>query len=393
MDDSSKPAYPEFLKKLFENKNDTPSQFNPLDIWVPRGEATAKLRSIYESGGRIAHIVGQRGAGKSSLALIFSELNKDLFPPGTTSHVYTEYPWRPFDLENIRTEAGDEPLLVIAEDFSFTTETNAAIDSYLRRHPRSKILTTSEEMPTYNLGAVINLSTELTDAEISEVLYRRLAVLGESSSGIVQAILSSPKLLAESRKSIRSLLAIANQVFGREASDFSQVTLYGPDGRHLTEDAAGVKRVALEIADVNEELLRILESEPELLRELPSRKFEEVVAELLSRQGYMTELTPPSKDGGFDMYAARKDGVVGILFLVECKRYVPPNKVGVEIVRALHGTVDEKNATGGIVVTTSFFTKGAKDFQQKIEHKMQLHDYAGIQEWLKRATTLISPPK
>ena len=113
-----------------------------------------------------------------------------------------------------------------------------------------------------------------------------------------------------------------------------------------------------------------------------------LVAELLERLGYETQLTPASKDGGFDIYAAKKDGVATLLYLVECKRYVPPNKVGVEIVRALHGTVSEKNATGGIVATTSLFTTGAREFQRKIKYKMELHDCAGIQEWLKRATAL-----
>jgi hypothetical protein len=80
--------------------------------------------------------------------------------------------------------------------------------------------------------------------------------------------------------------------------------------------------------------LSLLDKSPDLLFQLPSRRFEELVAEILEKQGYEVDLTPASGDGGFDMYAAKKDGLGKFLYLVECKRYTPPNKVGVEIIRA-----------------------------------------------------------
>jgi len=48
----------------------------------------------------------------------------------------------------------------------------------------------------------------------------------------------------------------------------------------------GFQRVALDIGGVNEELMELLKSRPELLRTLTPRKFEELVAELLQRLGY-----------------------------------------------------------------------------------------------------------
>ena len=99
--------------------------------------------------------------------------------------------------------------------------------------------------------------------------------------------------------------------------------------------------------------LSLLDKSPDLLFQLPSRRFEELVAEILEKQGYEVDLTPASGDGGFDMYAAKKDGLGNFLYLVECKRYTPPNKVGVEIIRAVNGVVQAKQATAGAVVTTS----------------------------------------
>jgi restriction system protein len=118
------------------------------------------------------------------------------------------------------------------------------------------------------------------------------------------------------------------------------------------------------------------------MRRLTSREFEELVAELLSRHGYEVQLTPPTKDGGFDMFAAQKTALGRFLFLVEAKRYDESNRVGVEIVRALHGVVQERQASAGIVATTSFFTSSAEAFRRKVEYQMSLRDYLDVRTWL-----------
>ena len=71
----------------------------------------------------------------------------------------------------------------------------------------------------------------------------------------------------------------------------------------------------------------ILKKEPELSWKLLPRKFEEIIVRILDRQDTrFSSLTPASGDGGFDIYAARKDGLGKFLYLVECKRYVPPSQ-------------------------------------------------------------------
>lgn len=376
---------PEAVKHLFASAVEFEPR-RPLDIWVPRGDAVSRLRSIYDSGERVAHIIGLRGSGKTALAHMFTESNPDLFPPGTSKVLSRDYSDNAISLSGIEQSTNPDTRVLIIDEMPWSRENVQKIKASLDKHPLLSVIATASADPPPGFGSVVTLSPSLTDSEIRETLYRRLAVLGEPSTELISAIFDNPQLLGEARKSFRSLLMIANQLFGLTASDFEGVTLFGADGQPLTSGSAGFKRVALEISGVNEELLEMLKTWPELMRDVTPRQFEELVAELLERLGYKTELTPASKDGGFDMYAARKDGVATLLYLVECKRYVPPNKVGVEIVRQLHGTVSEKNATGGIVATTSLFTAGAKDFQRKIEYRMELHDYAGIQEWVKRAT-------
>ena len=115
----------------------------------------------------------------------------------------------------------------------------------------------------------------------------------------------------------------------------------------------------MDVKRVTERLVALIAQDPRRLWEIESRQFEELVAELLEDQGYEVTLTPPSSDGGRDLFAARKDTLGSFLYLVECKQYSPERAVGVEVVRSLYGIVSAENATAGIVATTSRFTKGA----------------------------------
>lgn len=141
--------------------------------------------------------------------------------------------------------------------------------------------------------------------------------------------------------------------------------------------------IVAEITTVSEGLLRKLSEEPKLLYELSPRLFEEVVAEMFERQGYNVTLTPISRDGGKDIYVATKNMLGSFLYLVECKKYSPDNPVGVGLVRQLYGVVQAEKATAGILATTSFFTKDAKEFQQQLAYQLSLQDYFGVQQWLK----------
>jgi RNA polymerase sigma factor (sigma-70 family) len=174
--------------------------------------------------------------------------------------------------------------------------------------------------------------------------------------------------------------------------DFDHPGILGPDGRPLTQEALEGSRIITDFINTKEQLLRIIRQNPSLMYTLPPRKFEEIVAEILDKLGYDISLTPESKDGGFDMYAAWKDGLGEFLYLVECKRYAPHNTVGVGLVRALHGVVEEKRASAGILVTTSHFTKEAHEFQRRLRHRLSLRDYVHLQEWL-ALTVPVTPEK
>ena len=140
----------------------------------------------------------------------------------------------------------------------------------------------------------------------------------------------------------------------------------------------------LGVVDRINELIYDLISEPELLFAVNSREFECLVAEVLWRGGYNVEVTRQSRDGGVDIYASRiePNGLRGLYF-VQCKRQSKQNRVGVRPVRELYGVVCARNATGGIVITTSFFTSPAKKFQSSVPNRMALQDNNDVLRWLR----------
>jgi HJR/Mrr/RecB family endonuclease len=137
-----------------------------------------------------------------------------------------------------------------------------------------------------------------------------------------------------------------------------------------------------DLSEINDELIAYLAKHPEKMHDMEPRKFEELVAAIFSAKGYKIELTPPTRDGGFDMRAFYKNDVGVFLTLIECKRYLPDKRVSVGVVRGLYGVTDHEKATSGLIVTTSSFTKDAKIFQDEHKHRIKLADQNDLQQWL-----------
>ena len=94
-------------------------------------------------------------------------------------------------------------------------------------------------------------------------------------------------------------------------------------------------------------------------------------------------MTPATRDGGRDILA-RSSVFKNHLYLVECKKYSPNNRVGVNIVRELYGVLMQQRATAAIIATTSAFTKTALEFRAPIEFLMDLKDFDKIHKWVRR---------
>ena len=92
--------------------------------------------------------------------------------------------------------------------------------------------------------------------------------------------------------------------------------------------------------------------------------FEQQVAQMLKSRGLAVEVTGGPGDEGVDIIAYDNTPLTGGTYLVQCKRYSLDHKVGVAEVRELYGTVQEKRASKGILVTSSVFTYQALRFAE-----------------------------
>ncbi len=139
----------------------------------------------------------------------------------------------------------------------------------------------------------------------------------------------------------------------------------------------------VEVVDlVAARLIAHLQQHPHKLDVIRPHQFEELIAEILAGYGWSVQLTPPTRDGGYDILAISKDGAgVRTSWIIECKKYRLDRKVGIDIARSLYAVKGEVRAANAMLATTSHFTKGVKDFKAS-RYDFELKDYEAILEWI-----------
>lgn len=340
---------------------------------------------------QIAAITGGRGTGKTVLARAFYERFKSKFPSGIVQ--WNLRPESEYDIESFGLSISDAasqntpPSLLILESHKLP---KGYLDKYLDEvrtaSPESKILLESrhvvQDLP---IGNQINLENFTFDIMREFIDGLGISLEPEALQNVYQQVLGNPVATLALLEQSKNFQNLSDNQLTDSLTTFDKCGLVDRYGRPLDPDSDAYRTIITEVGFVNDELLQKLSANPRLLYELTPRAFEEVVAELLQRLGYQVTLTPASNDGGKDIHAAKKDVLGSFLYLIECKRYVPENRVGVELVRQLHGVVQAEKATAGILVTTSYFTKGAHEFQRNVSFQISLQDFRGIQKWLQSA--------
>lgn len=138
----------------------------------------------------------------------------------------------------------------------------------------------------------------------------------------------------------------------------------------------------IEIMTIDDHIKAYFKQNPDDLYKLSSRKFEELVASIIKDMGFDVELTSATRDGGRDIIASIRTGISNFLTHIECKRYAPDNKVGVDIIRSVVGVHHMRNANKSIIVTTGFFTKDAQNEAKLVENSLDLKDYNDLKQML-----------
>jgi restriction system protein len=124
------------------------------------------------------------------------------------------------------------------------------------------------------------------------------------------------------------------------------------------------------------------------LRELPWKRFEDLLGEAYRRQGYKVEETlGGGADGGVDLVLRRG----GEITLVQCKRW-KGKPVPVQTVRELYGVLHDRGASSATIVATARFTPEAIAFAKG--KPMELIDSDALLALLRGVQTSgkIAPP-
>lgn len=352
---------------------------------IGRDPEVATLLQMISEPGSIAEVVAPPGMGKTTLLKVTSELYRKRFG-GAVEFIAGGRGFALGDAcdvlaDNFRAAAG-QSLLVIDDAEAMDAGEIFETVNRLGTGPWRFSTLIGSRIAT-GLGSRITLQPFAREG-VMQMLADRL---GDANPETVERVLRASRgvpviaqMLVDQLQSGMSLTEIERMI-----APWRSPGLLGPDGMPLDGRQPEGRKLITDVRLINNELIDRLGRNPSGVYELTSRQFEELTAELLSRMGYEVRLTSATRDGGKDLYAARKDGLGSFLYLVECKRFAPDRSVGVGIVRSLYGVAQHEKANGAIVMTTSFFSEPAKQFARDLRSQMSLRDYADLQTWLKKA--------
>ncbi len=136
------------------------------------------------------------------------------------------------------------------------------------------------------------------------------------------------------------------------------------------------------VSVIDEKLIADFRKHPNRIKELNPRQFEELIREIVDGFGWEAKLTSQTVDGGCDIVAIdHRPPMPKHKYLIECKRYTE-RAVSIVPVRSLLGVIEHEDATKGIIVTTTRFTKPARAFLDEHKWRLEGRDFQGLLEWL-----------
>lgn len=144
-----------------------------------------------------------------------------------------------------------------------------------------------------------------------------------------------------------------------------------------------VKSIIIDTSYQIKDILFEIYMNNEKLYKISPREFEKVIAELLYNNGFEVELTKQTRDNGFDILALKHlDDLSPIKYLVECKRFNPKRKIGVEIIRSFKEVIQTEQANKGLIVTTSYFSADALKKQKETPYLLDYKDKDELINWV-----------
>lgn len=123
--------------------------------------------------------------------------------------------------------------------------------------------------------------------------------------------------------------------------------------------------------------------------EIDPRRWEEILAGALDKEGFEVTLTDRTGDHGRDVIA-RRAGIGSMRMLGSMKAYAPDRVVDRAHVDEVLGVVGREGATKGMIATTSNFAPRlleAPGLAAAIPDRLELIDGVKLQEWLRGLTS------
>ncbi|MDB5050958.1 MAG: restriction endonuclease [Fibrobacteres bacterium] len=357
---------------------------NPFFIGRRKELSWLRERLRWGDHGSPVVLVGPAGVGKSSL--LQSYLN-------SYDHFFMEPLWLDLSSEKDATKAIDklvhdfeearredrpfEETMVVLDGADALTDKqlSEATDKIFNWKRVKSLAITMRRRPEIRRAKVLEL--EPLDSDAAEILLQRVL----SSFDFSQKHFEQAMKFTQGNPLAISLLADLLESGGKD--NFERIllgNLYDLSEKASQDQIVSVVKPTIVMA--NEALLHQLKKQPNAIFDLSPRKFEEVLAEILTDMGWEVELTKATRDGGKDILAYQKTELGRLLCLVEAKRYREDRKVGVDLVRSLYGTLCDYQASSAMMVTTSSFSADAQAFQQKHQYQLALRDYFDLARWI-----------
>lgn len=237
---------------------------------------------------------------------------------------------------------------------------------------------------------------DMTDEEVDEFIaanpdleFEHANMLGPLGTGSEFAVRVRSEVFEEFEEALAEKvheLSGGQLAVADELDEFDEI----PDGLQPTERRLWIPEDRLarpQWLDTSRSALLLAQQlieDGRLLSEMDWRAFEELIAELLERDGWNIQLMRGTKDGGIDVVSTRVDPAVGALKAVwQAKRY-EGRKVQLSQARELSGVIERERASKGVLVTTTSLTRGALNWVKQDEFRLSAKDGNEVRRWIEK---------
>lgn len=133
---------------------------------------------------------------------------------------------------------------------------------------------------------------------------------------------------------------------------------------------------------IDQRYINYLSNNPEKLTTIHWRKFEALTAEYFEQQGYKVEIGSGRNDGGVDVriWDTEQNPSSPPVQIIQCKR--TKSRIDKVLVKSLWADILDENAKGGIIVTTSSFSPGAREVCRARKYPIKEVNREKVIQWL-----------